>query len=169
MTIVKHSWLDVPRWCKVIHYDGDRVEDILKYVLLSLGVKTWQKDIELDNFVQDINPEEYMSVDKNKKIGFLDARGTKNHKGLIKAVKLINKLGLVAFVHTNLSEETDKCMGKNHIKITTVGTTPETSSVQVSYTHLKHGYIHKEYTLKHTDDNLELVHLHPLAIPVETK
>lgn len=159
MVIIKHSWLDVPRWTSVIHYDGNRSVDVLKYVLLSLGVKTWQKDIDVDRFVQYIDMEQYITVDKNKKLGVLDARELKDHKNLFKAIKLINNLGLVSFVRTDLDKEGDKCLGRSHISIRTTEIDEDTSSVEVFYKHLKHGDIKKKYTLKHVGENLELIHI----------
>ncbi len=159
MTIIKHSWLDVPRWCTVIHYHGDRSEDVLKYILLASGVKTWQKDIEVDKFIQEIDMEQYISVDKNKKLGVLDARQLKDHKNLLKAIKLVNKLGLKAFVHTDLDKEGNGCLGRSHIAIRTTKVDDDSSTVHVFYKHLKHGDINKEYTLKHTNGTLELIHV----------
>jgi len=159
MPIVKHSWLDIPRWCKVIHFQGGRSEEILKYVLLALGVKTWQKDIDVDKFTQEITLGGHYSVDKNKKVGLLDARNLKDHKDLLKAVNLVNRLGLKAFVHTDLSKENDKCVAKNHIVVTVTEVDENSSSVDVHYEHLKYGPIHKHYTLKHEGDKLELVHV----------
>lgn len=159
MAIIKHSWLDVPRWCNVIHYDGDRSEDILKYVLLALGTKTWQKDIELDRYVQNIDINQYISVDKDKKVGVLDAKTMKDHKNLFTAIKLINKLRLKAFVKTDLEKEGPKCLGRSHIAIKTSEVDENTTSVHVYYTHLKHGDINKYYTLKHRDGNVELIHI----------
>ena len=159
MTITKRSWLDVPRWCNVIHYDGNRKEDIIKFVLLSCGVKTWQKDIEINNYVQDIDLTQYITVDKDKVLGYINAKNIKEHKDLIKAVKIVNKVGLKVFVDVDLDKEGDKCLGHSHIAIRTTDVDDKTSTVNVHYKHLKYGEINKEYILKHDDGNLELIHV----------
>lgn len=159
MTITKHSWLDVPRWSNVIHYDGNRKDDIIKFVLLSCGVKTWQRDIDIDNYIQNIDLTQYITVDKDKVLGCIDARNIKDHKDLLKAVKLVNGLGLKVFVETDLDKEGDKCLGHSHISIRTTEVDNKTSTVNVYYKHLKYGEISKEYILKHDDGKLELIYV----------